>query len=84
MSDIIKRLRAGIHTSADENMLRNEGADEIERLRAALKECADDLEAEIMHRYGDTTHKYQREKQKRDQDMEPVIKARNLLSGEKK
>jgi hypothetical protein len=55
---------------------------ENEKLRAALKECADDLEAEIKHRHGDWVPKYPRERLKRDQDMAPVIKARAAL-GEK-
>jgi hypothetical protein len=33
MTDIVERLRVGIHISVDENMLRNEAADEIERLQ---------------------------------------------------
>jgi regulator of replication initiation timing len=56
---------------------------ERDTLRAALKECADDLEAEIKHRHGDWVPKYPRERLKRDQDMAPVIKARAAL-GEKK
>jgi hypothetical protein len=55
---------------------------ERDTLRAALKECADDLEAEIKHRHGDWVPKYPRERLKRDQDMAPVIKARAAL-GEK-
>jgi len=35
--DIIERLRWRIHTSHDVNALTNEAADEIERLREALK-----------------------------------------------
>ena len=37
MVDIIKRLRLRIHTSEDETALIDEAADEIERLREALK-----------------------------------------------
>jgi hypothetical protein len=82
--DIVEQLRtADIYDVLDADKLCCEAADEIEKLRAALKECADDLEAEIMHRYGDTAHKYPGERQKRDQDMAPVIKARDLLLGEK-
>jgi hypothetical protein len=55
---------------------------ERDTLRAALKECADDLEAEITHRYGGMVPKYPRERLKRDQDMAPVMKARAAL-GEK-
>jgi len=33
MTDIVERLRVGIHISVDENMLRNEAADEIKRLQ---------------------------------------------------
>jgi len=38
MDDLVKRLRFGIHTSVDPLALTNEAADEIERLRAALRE----------------------------------------------
>lgn len=36
--DLVKRLRVGIHTSVDPLALTNEAADEIERMRAALRE----------------------------------------------
>ena len=36
MDDLVKRLRIGIHTSADEQALRYEAADRIEQLEAAL------------------------------------------------
>jgi hypothetical protein len=32
MTDLVKRLRIGIHTSADEQVLRDEAADRIEHL----------------------------------------------------
>jgi hypothetical protein len=64
--------------AAERDALRAEN----EKMRAALKECADDLEAEIKHRHGDWVPKYPRERLKRDQDMAPVIKARAAL-GEK-
>jgi predicted nucleic acid-binding Zn-ribbon protein len=35
--DLVKRLRIGIHTSADEQALRDEAADIIEQLWNALK-----------------------------------------------
>jgi chromosome segregation ATPase len=68
---------------AAEQAKREQLQAEIEKLREALKECADDLEAEIKHRHGDWVPKYPRERLKRDQDMAPVIKARAAL-GEKK
>lgn len=37
MSDLVKRLRIGIHTSADEQALRDEAADRIEALEARNK-----------------------------------------------
>jgi chromosome segregation ATPase len=67
---------------AAEQAKREQLQAEIEKLREALKECADDLEAEIKHRHGDWVPKYPRERLKRDQDMAPVIKARAAL-GEK-
>ena len=38
MSDLIQRLRIGIHTSADEQVLRREAADRIEKLETAFGE----------------------------------------------
>jgi hypothetical protein len=37
--DLVKRLRIGIHTSADEQVLRDEAADRIEKLEAALDDA---------------------------------------------
>jgi predicted component of type VI protein secretion system len=90
VSDIVERLRddqpgerqAKREARMELGGLLTEAADEIEKLRAALKECADALEAEIMNKYGDWVPKYPRERQKRDQDMEPVKKAYAAL-GEK-
>ena len=50
-------------------------------LRVLLKDCADDLEAEVDERYGETSkkcmpHRYER-------DMAPVVAARAALNGEK-
>jgi hypothetical protein len=56
-----------------------EQLDIVERLRAALKECADDLEAEIRDRYKLTMDVYPSEKRKFDRDMASVIAARKLL-----
>lgn len=38
MSDLVNRLRIGIHTSADEQALRQEAADRIEKLETAFEE----------------------------------------------
>ena len=43
--DLVERLRIGIHTSADEQVLRDEAADTIEKLWNALKSAM-----EIHHR----------------------------------
>ena len=51
----------------------------IRELRDALKLCADDLEAEVNHHYGETkTHPALAGKY--EQDMEPVLQARAALS----
>ena len=52
----------------------------IAELEALLKDCADDLEAEVDARYGETSkkcmpHRYER-------DMAPVVAARAKLNGE--
>lgn len=51
---------------------------EIERLRTLLKECADDLEAELNARY-DKTLDYPSQRLKYDRDMTPVREARSAL-----
>ena len=38
MSDLVNRLRIGIHTSADEQALRHEAADRIEKLETTFGE----------------------------------------------
>ena len=55
---------------------RNE---EIERLRAALRECADDLEAYINAHYGKTLD-WPSQQRRYDRDMIPVVEARKLLN----
>ena len=52
---------------------------EIERLREALRECADELEVVVEDRYRDTKN-YPSEKRRYDRDIAPVLKARDLLS----
>jgi hypothetical protein len=52
---------------------------EIERLREALRECADELEVVVEERYRNTKD-YPSEKRKYDRDIAPVLKARDLLS----
>lgn len=47
MVDIVERLRIRIHTSEDETALTNQAADEIERLREALKECCSPFEGTV-------------------------------------
>jgi len=44
--DLVKRLRIGIHTSVDDQALRDEAADRIEQLEAALREIAAGYETE--------------------------------------
>jgi hypothetical protein len=50
---------------------------ENEKLRAALRECADDLEAELKARHG-TSFPYLLMAQRFERDMEPVRVARRL------
>jgi hypothetical protein len=53
---------------------------EIKRLREALKECADDLEAEVEARYSHGIKEHPAMAPKYARDMEPVVKARSLLA----
>ena len=52
--------------------------DEIERLRAALKECADDLERYVEREHTSTKH-YPSELRRYERDIAPVRKARELI-----
>jgi hypothetical protein len=52
----------------------------INRLAASLQELADELQAEIGHRYGGSQYQYSIEQRRYDRDMEPVLRARNLLA----
>lgn len=63
--------------------LLEEAAAEIERLRGLLKECANDLAAEIEHRY-DRMKDHPAMMPKYERDMEPVTRARAALSPEQK
>ena len=54
--------------------------DEEARLAAALQELADELQAEIGHRYGGSQYQYASEMRRYERDMEPVTRARNLLA----
>ena len=49
-----------------------------EQAREALRECADDLEAEVNARYGNPPH--HAEEGRRNRDMEPVLTARAVLA----
>jgi len=91
MSDIVKWLRIAPpdesrHVREARGALwikLKEAADEIEKLRAALKECADDLEEEINGKYRGSQNIYIHEMHRFDRDMAPVTNARKLLQGEK-
>jgi hypothetical protein len=48
-------------------------------VRVALKECADDLEAELKDRYRDTLD-YPSQRARFDRDMASVVAARALLA----
>ncbi len=52
---------------------------ERDRLREALRECADDLHAEIAHRSTPVVSMRPDERLKYERDMEPVYRARKLL-----
>jgi hypothetical protein len=53
MTDIVNRLRVGIHTSVNPLALTNEAADRIEQLEAALREIAN------FELYGDYSNAYE-------------------------
>jgi hypothetical protein len=91
MSDIVERLKSPevfLDHGGMVSLVAYEAADaleaqakEIQELKALLKDCADDLEAEVEARYGENAkkcmpHRYER-------DMAPVVAARAALNGEK-
>lgn len=87
MSNIVEKLRAdGVITIAEWDAIRNSAAAEIERLtaeverlRAALKDCADDLEASVNAEYAGTRD-YPSQESRYQRDMRPVYAARHLLA----
>jgi len=52
----------------------------IAALRETLKDCADDLEAEVEARYSHGIKEHPAMAPKYERDMEPVIKARKILA----
>jgi hypothetical protein len=79
--DIVARLRAVDHMSVEDCFLQSHlfavAADEVERLRAALRECAGDLEDELKARYGSPPHPVMEGRFLRD--MQTVTMARRLV-----
>lgn len=75
MTDIVKRLRAQEMWFPD---LYSEAADEIERLRAALRECEAELDDYYRNEYSGT-HPYNEKKLKQAMAANP---ARAALEGE--
>lgn len=74
MADAVQNYKA---TEAELATLRAENA----RLREALEECADDLEAEVNDRYPPSQMAaYPDQQRKRERDMQPVVKARAALA----
>lgn len=49
-------------------------------MAACLQELADDLQAEVGHRYGGSQYQYPSEQRRYDSDIAPVMRARNLLA----
>lgn len=78
MSDIVARLRKHwIDELSDDDM--TEAADEIDRLRDVLRQCADDLEAYVKAQYPAGSFVYPSLQRKYEADMEPVHRARSIL-----
>jgi hypothetical protein len=77
-ADEIERLRAD---KAAISQTASDYLHEIEQLRAALKECADDLESELNGHYQGTLD-YPSQQRRFERDMAPITAARKLLAGE--
>jgi hypothetical protein len=86
MSDIAAEMRKAAELRGDTYSsmeiwgLLGRGADEIERLRALVKDLADDLEAELRGHYGPVLD-YPSERRRFERDMDNVYKARRALEG---
>ena len=52
----------------------------MSRLADALRECSEDLGAEIAGRYGEAVRYHKSEQRAYERDMQPVIRARALLA----
>ena len=52
----------------------------LSSLASCLRECSDDLEAEIESRYAGTQHRYEVQRRRHESDMEPVKRARAMLA----
>lgn len=81
MSDIVERLR---RAQLNHDELRfgwlAEAADEIDRLRGALEECANDLEGELAAKYPlEIRNQYPSVAADYERDMTSVLAARTAL-----
>jgi len=80
MTDLVERLRGIGDRDAGRPFLDlHEAADMIERLRALVKDLADDLEAEIKGRNPAETLQYPSEQRRYERDMVNVYEARRAL-----
>ena len=79
VTDIVEQLRA--HREDDLSLLLSvhEAAAEIERLRALVKDLADDLEAELNGHYPPEIRAYPSEQRRYERDMANVYEARRAL-----
>ena len=77
MTDIIQRVQIFPKQGSDEY---GKATTEIEQLRAVLRECADGLNELLKERYA-CGLSFQMIRQQYNIEMEPVLKARNLLRG---
>jgi hypothetical protein len=84
MTDIVARLRAwaAIRLQDPSEDLVIEAADEIEKLRALLKECADELADQVEGQYAKTKD-HPAMKRRYDRDMQLVRDARAALEGQR-
>jgi chromosome segregation ATPase len=78
LENVANSSESQLHHYAYEAMKAQE---EIERLREALQECADSLEAYVEHEYV-STKDHPAMKWRYERDMEDVYRARALLKGE--
>ena len=77
---VIARLQEALHVTDVARLVALQDLDEVERLRALVRELSDDLAVELDARYEGTLHHHVM-KRRRERDMNVIHRARAVLEG---